>query len=92
MSVNEHRPELRFPEFETEWEQNKIGDICKVKNGFAFKGEYFSDSGRYIVLTPGNFKVNGGFRYQGEKEKYYTDFGFSEEFILQKGELVTVMT
>ncbi|WP_461629434.1 restriction endonuclease subunit S [Labilibaculum euxinus] len=85
-------PELRFPEFEGKWKRKKIGDISKVKNGFAFKGEFFGEKGPYIILTPGNFDVGGGFRYQGSKEKYYTSSDVSDNYILKKGDLLTVMT
>ncbi|MBJ6118092.1 restriction endonuclease subunit S [Pontibacter sp. BT310] len=85
-------PALRFPEFEGEWQSKKIGELCKVKHGFAFKGEYFSDNGPYIVLTPGNFNPEGGFRYQGEKEKYYVSDDFPKDYILEEGDLLTVMT
>ena len=85
-------PKLRFSEFDGEWATKKLGDTSKVKHGFAFKGEYFASKGKYIVLTPGNFDPDGGFRYQGEKEKYYTNSNFPSEYILQKGEILTVMT
>ena len=85
-------PKLRFPEFDGEWATKKLGDTSKVKHGFAFKGEYFASKGKYIVLTPGNFNPEGGFRYQGGKEKYYTNSNFPSEYILQKGEILTVMT
>jgi type I restriction enzyme S subunit len=85
-------PQLRFAEFEGEWKRKKIGDISKVKNGFAFKGEFFGERGPYIILTPGNFDVGGGFRYQGSKEKYYTSTDVLEDYILKKGDLLTVMT
>lgn len=85
-------PTLRFPEFEGEWKKKRIGEIAKIKHGFAFKGEYFSSEGPYIVLTPGNFDTEGGFRYQGAKEKYYTDTTFPAEYLLKEGELLTVMT
>ena len=85
-------PKLRFPEFDGEGATKKLGDTSKVKHGFAFKGEYFASKGKYIVLTPGNFNPEGGFRYQGGKEKYYTNSNFPSEYILQKGEILTVMT
>jgi len=93
MKVKEENvPALRFPGFSEEWLRRKLGDTTKIKHGFAFKGQNFSSKGKYIVLTPGNFDPEGGFRYQGEKEKYYISSDFPPEYILEKGDLLTVMT
>jgi len=37
------------------WQEITLGSAIHVKHGYAFKGEFFVDSGQYIVLTPGNF-------------------------------------
>lgn len=85
-------PRLRLPEFSDSWASTTFADAATVKHGFAFKGEYFADTGPYVVLTPGNFSPNGGFRYQGDKEKYYSDTDFPQDYILDKGDLLVVMT
>ncbi len=47
-----------------------LGHYIRVKHGFAFKGEYFTDDVTPDVLvTPGNFAIGGGF--QDNKLKYY---------------------
>lgn len=69
----------------------RIGDICQIKHGYAFKSKYFSNIGKYILLTPGNFKPDGGIKLQGEKEKYYSG-DFPKEYILKRGDMVLVMT
>ena len=52
------------------WTKRRFGDLITVKHGYAFKGEYFSDSPTVnILLTPGNFAIGGGFK--GYKLKYY---------------------
>ena len=43
------------------WTEIKLGDAIHVKHGFAFKGQFFADSGTHVVLTPGNFNEGGGF-------------------------------
>ena len=62
-----------------------------IKHGFPFKSEFFSDSGKYIVLTPGNFFEEGGFKRQIGKEKFYTG-EVPEEYLHNKGDLVVAMT
>ncbi len=67
--------------------QNKIN----IKHGFPFLGEYFISSGKYIVLTPGNFYEEGGFKLQIGKEKFYNN-SFPKEYLHQKGDLIVAMT
>lgn len=73
------------------WEVVKLADVFQIKHGFAFDGEFFKPTGRYILLTPGHFFESGGFRDQGEKTKYYTG-DFSRGYLLQKGDLLVAMT
>jgi len=64
------------------WRSATLGEFFRIKHGYAFKGEYFSDSGPYVLLTPGNFSSDGGIKLKGEKEKYYIG-PFPDEFLLQ---------
>jgi len=72
------------------WDLVKLGQLFKIKHGFAFKGEYFVSKGKFLLLTPGNFKTDGGIKIEDE-QKYY-DGQFPEEFLLKKGDLLVVMT
>lgn len=72
------------------WRQTTLGAHLSIKHGYAFKGEYFANTGRHIVLTPGNFYDEGGFKRK-ESEKYYTG-AFPEEYLLRRGDLVVAMT
>ena len=73
------------------WTPTTIGNLCKVKHGWAFKGEYFADEGKYFLLTPGNFHESGGLKLKAGKEKYYSG-DFPKEYLLEKGNLLVVMT
>ncbi len=42
------------------WKRSKLGDYFRIKHGYAFKGEFFAESGPYVLLTPGNFQPDGG--------------------------------
>ncbi len=73
-----------------DWVHTKLGDIFKVKHGFAFKGEYFSDAPtNSFLLTPGNFSTSGGF--QDIKPKYY-DGPIPDDYILKPSQVVVTMT
>ena len=69
----------------------KLGDGIHIKHGFAFLGEFFSDQGKYILLTPGNFYEEGGFKPRPEKDRFYIGT-FPNDYILKKGDLVIAMT
>lgn len=73
-----------------EWHTVTLGEIFKVKHGFAFKGEYFTDEPLDTVLvTPGNFSIGGGF--QAGKRKYYNG-PVPEDYVLRPGQIVVTMT
>lgn len=68
-----------------------IGDFATVKHGFAFKGEFISpEPTNYILVTPGNFKIGGGFKF--DKFKYYTTSEFPTEYIFNADDLIVTMT
>ena len=69
----------------------KLGDGIHIKHGFAFLGEYFSDQGKYILLTPGNFYEEGGFKSRPEKDRYYIGT-FPSDYLLEKDDLIVAMT
>ncbi|BCG63902.1 MAG: type I restriction enzyme, S subunit [Methyloprofundus sp.] len=73
------------------WKKNNLGGFIKIKHGYAFKGEYFASEGDYVLLTPGNFLENGGYRSQGIKQKFYLG-DFPDEYMLDKGDLLVAMT
>lgn len=73
------------------WRRFAMGELLRVKHGYAFKGEYFADDGPYVLLTPGNFEACGGLKLKGEKEKYYVG-EFPPAFLLQRGDLLVAMT
>ncbi|PXV52999.1 restriction endonuclease subunit S [Aeromonas veronii] len=73
------------------WSESPLKNILSLKHGFAFDGNKFSDSGEYILMTPGNFNEHGGFREKAP-EKYFVGDDFSTDFILSAGQLLVAMT
>lgn len=73
------------------WHEKPFADLCDIKHGFAFKSEFFTDDGEYVLLTPGNFFESGGYRDRGDKQKYYQG-EIPKGFILGEGELLVAMT
>ncbi len=67
-----------------------LKDVIKIKHGYAFKGEHFTNQPTsYIVVTPGNFTTKGGFQ---DTEKFYDTNDFPKEFILKDNDLIVTMT
>ena len=73
------------------WREITLGDAIHVKHGFAFKGQHFSDSGEHLILTPGNFNEEGGFRLRPGKDRSYTG-DIPEDYVLDEGDLIVAMT
>lgn len=73
------------------WREIALGEAIHVKHGYAFKSEFFSSKGDYIVLTPGNFHERGGFRVRPEKDRAYWG-DIPEAYILEEGDLIVAMT
>ena len=67
-----------------------LGDIIYIKHGYAFKGECIvSEDNSIVLVTPGNFKIGGGFKE--EKCKFFTG-KIPENFILHAGDYIVTMT
>lgn len=75
----------------SEWRECKLGDLLQIKHGFAFLGEHFASTGTHIVLTPGNFYEEGGFKENGDKAKWYNG-PIPENYILHEDDLIVAMT
>ncbi|MFT8711009.1 MULTISPECIES: restriction endonuclease subunit S, partial [Acetobacteraceae] len=68
----------------------KLADVIDIRHGFAFRGEFFSDSPTgFILATPGNFAIGGGFR--SGKAKYYNG-PVPDEYCLSEGDIIVTMT
>lgn len=69
-----------------------LGDLVRVKHGFAFKGEGFrSEETPHLLITPGNFAVGGGFQFRPGRETYFAG-DVPAEYVLAPGDLVVTMT
>jgi len=73
------------------WEVVALGSFFQIKHGYAFDGKFFEPLGDFILMTPGHFNEEGGFRDQDDKTKYFTG-DIPESYILEKDDLVVAMT
>ena len=49
----------RLPGFSGKWETKRLGEMCELKNGYAFKSFTYTDVGEYKIITIAN--VQDGF-------------------------------
>jgi type I restriction enzyme S subunit len=80
-----------FTERSEGWVEASLSELCDIKHGYAFEGEFFSSDGEYVLLTPGNFYEKGGYRDRCEKQKYYVG-AIPRDYVLNEGDLLVAMT
>jgi type I restriction enzyme, S subunit len=73
-----------------DWVVKKLSEIFKLKNGYAFSSVYFSETGP-IVITPGNFKLDGGLIFNEKNTNRYSG-SFLPTMLFSYGDLLIVMT
>lgn len=74
------------------WTWTQLGEVADIKHGYAFKGDFFSDSKTSrILMTPGNISNRG--EYLTNKNRYYDDsVDINRDFLLSEGDLVMNLT
>ena len=76
-----------------ELKKYKIGDLAHVTRGASLGGEFYATQGNYVRLTCGNFDYrNNCFKENLSKDNIYYTGGFKEEFLLEKGDVITPLT
>ncbi len=78
-------------EIPEDWQAVQLRQKIEISHGFPFASQHFVEHGRYILTTPGNFYEDGGFKYLGAKQKYYTG-PIPGNYILKSGDLIVAMT
>ena len=71
----------------------KLGELVKVTRGASLSGQFYAEEGKLIRLTLGNFNMNGGgFKENTSKTDLYFTGTVRDEFILNKGDIITPLT
>ncbi len=73
-----------------DWDVRALEQVFALKHGVAFSSEHFSNTGP-IVLTPGNFSLEGGLYFEDRNTKRYSG-NYSPNMAFRKGDLLIVMT
>jgi len=83
-----YKKRISIPE---EWNFQKLSSIIDLKNGFAFKSEYFVDNGENVVITPGNFHKEGRLHFEPRNTIFYNG-PIPDKYVLNNEDLLIVMT
>ena len=77
----------------SEYQIARLGELAEIKHGWAFKGDHFTEDSRDdpIVIGIGNFKYEGGFRFDSTKIKRYKG-DYPKDYLLKEGDILLVMT
>ena len=71
----------------------KLGELVEVTRGASLSGQFYAEEGKLIRLTLGNFNMNGGgFKENTSKTNLYFTGIVRDEFILNKGDIITPLT
>ena len=85
------KKQTELGEIPEDWGVKSLGDIFSIKHGYGFEGQFFSsENNQHIVVTPGNFKLEGGF--QKQKQPIYYTGTYPDEFKLKPNDLIIMMT
>ena len=74
------QPKLRFPEFNRDWEIQKLGGISTFINGKAFNQSELKESGKYPILRVGNLFTNNHW--------YFSDLELDGSKYIDCGDLI----
>ncbi len=69
----------------------KLGDLLRIKHGFAFKSENYVDKSQYALVTLANISGINNFQFNPEKTTYY-GADFPSDFKLHTDDLIMPLT
>ena len=75
------------------WTPMRLGDLVEIKHGWPFKSELYDEKreGRPIIVSVGNFRYTGGFRFEETSIKEYRGT-YPKEYELAGGDILLIMT
>jgi type I restriction enzyme S subunit len=76
-----------------DWRLVRFGEVASIKHGWPFKSKLCSleQTGRPIVVNTGNYRYDGGFRFDETVTREYIG-EFPSEYITEPGDILLIMT
>ena len=77
----------------SKWREVRLGDAVSITHGWPFVGELCSEelSGKPIIVSIGNFRYTGGFRFEETTVREYRG-DYPKEYELTPDEILLIMT
>jgi type I restriction enzyme, S subunit len=71
----------------------KLSDVIKIHHGWPFKSEFFREdqNSNLIVVNIGNFRYEGGFRFESTRVRGYSG-PYPKEYELKPSDILLIMT
>ena len=69
----------------------KLGNLLRIKHGFAFKSENYVKRSEYALVTLANISSGNNFQFNESKTTFY-GASFPKEFILHDSDLIMPLT
>lgn len=89
-SENANNATINHKDIPKGWQPVVLGDFTNTKHGYAFKGKNIvKEPMRDILVTPGNFRIGGGFK--NSKFKYFNG-EYPKSYILKENDIIVTMT
>ena len=75
------------------WRATKLSEVATIRHGWPFKSELMTDKSgdNPVVVSIGNFRYSGGFRFHETKVREYSG-EFPKEYLLVPGDILLIMT
>jgi type I restriction enzyme S subunit len=89
--IFEVRREQVLSKDDSDWSVAPLRELCDIRHGYPFEGEFFAVEGEFVLLTPGNFHEAGGYRDRGPKQKFFVG-EIPTDYVLSRGDLLVAMT
>lgn len=81
----------RLAGFTGEWKEVRLGDVAKLKSGYAFKSTTYSNIGTYKIITIANVQ-NGELDLSAYNKVVEIPSNIQEHQLLKKGDILVSMT
>ena len=69
-----------------------LGDFIRIKHGYPFKSEKFTNHAKYQTTSLGSFYERGGFKHSDAGKEKFTNERCPQEFLLKKDDIIVAMT
>jgi type I restriction enzyme S subunit len=89
----ETQPRLRFPEFQKvgEWQPTSLGNVARLRNGYAFKSAEYVADGPYQIITIANVQ-QGNLTLESTKRMAALPPDIQKHQVLTLGDILISMT